>query len=255
MFAALTLLKTIVPKPTRTWLRQQQHRLRFSPPLGWARFGSLWRLKPICDDFGFSRGKPVDRYYIEKFLNEQAADIKGRVLEVADNYYTLKFGGDKVTRSDVLHVDSTNPVATIVADLACVDNLPADTFDCIICTQTLPCIYDVKAAVQNLYRMLKPDGVLLTPNPGIGQISKSDWKEGWGVYWRFSAKSIERLLEEVFARENVKLDVYGNVLAATAFLQGIAWDELRPEELDYRDPMYQYRLLRGPLKRFRVAFS
>jgi hypothetical protein len=42
--------------------------------------------------------------------------------------------------------------------------------------------------------------------------------------------------------------VYGNVLAATAFLQGIAWNELRPEELDYRDPMYQVSIAARAVK-------
>lgn len=247
MAGQLALIKVLLPESVRRWLRQQQRRYKFRPPLGQVRFGSLRRVEPIGENFGFNRGTPIDRYYIEQFLAEHEADIKGHVLEIGDHYYTTKFGGDKVTSSDVLNVDSDIPGTTIIADLARADHLPAETFDCIICTQTLPCIYDVKAAMRNLYRVLKPGGVLLTTNPGIGQLSGHAW-ETWGQYWRFTSKSIERLLQEVFPPEKVKVDVYGNVLAATAFLYGISAHELRPEELNHRDWKYQVSIVSRSVK-------
>jgi len=36
----------------------------------------------------------------------------------------------------------------------------------------------------------------------------------------------------------VKVTAHGNVLAATAFLQGLALEELRPADLDFNDPSY-----------------
>ena len=41
--------------------------------------------KPVSDHWGWDRGTPVDRYYIEQFLAEHAADVRGRVLEVKDS--------------------------------------------------------------------------------------------------------------------------------------------------------------------------
>ena len=35
------------------------------------------------------------------------------------------------------------------------------------------------------------------------------------------------------------METYGNVLAATCFLHGIALEELREEELNHNDPDYQ----------------
>ncbi|MGB2696377.1 MAG: class I SAM-dependent methyltransferase, partial [Candidatus Zixiibacteriota bacterium] len=49
-------------------------------------------LSPISRQFGFDRGKPIDRYYIENFLNENKHFIRGRVLEIGDNSYTKKYG-------------------------------------------------------------------------------------------------------------------------------------------------------------------
>jgi SAM-dependent methyltransferase len=159
------------------------------------------------------------------------------VLEVGENTYTHKFGGDRVVQSDVLHVSEKNPHATIIADLANADHIQSDTFDCIILTQTLQLIYDVRAAVSTLHRILKPGGILLATIPGISQIDHHEWGNSW--YWAFTSLSAERLFAEVFPPANLSIETRGNVLAATAFLHGIALEELRVEELDHHDPDYQ----------------
>lgn len=206
--------------------------------MGWVRFGSLRRVTPISRVFGSDRGLCVDRYCIERFLSGHASDIQGRILEIADDTYTRRFRGDRVIQGDVLHVAEGNPEATIVADLTCADHIPSDTFDCIILTQTLQFIYDVPAAVRTLNRILKPGGVLLATFPGISQISRYDM-DRWGEYWRSTTLSARMLFEDVFPAANVAVEAHGNVLAAIAFLQGLAAEELRQEELDHRDPDYE----------------
>lgn len=232
------IIKLLLPAPLRRWLRTKYQRLTRWPPVGRVRFGSLRRLTPISRVFGFDRGLCIDRYYIEQFLSAHAQDIQGHVLEIGDDTYTQRFGENRLTKSDVLHVTEGNPKATIVADLTCAEHIPADTFDCIIFTQTLPFIYNVRAAVQTLHRILKPGGVLLATFPGISQISRYDM-ERWGDYWRFTTLSARRLFGEVFPPENVNVKAYGNVLTAIAFLHGLAADELKREELDYHDPDYE----------------
>jgi hypothetical protein len=84
--------------------------------------GPLWKFasansrEPV---FGSERGECIDRYYIEKFLAQCAQDIHGSVLEIANNAYTMRFGGDRVIQSDVLHVQDGNPRATIVDECQC----------------------------------------------------------------------------------------------------------------------------------------
>jgi SAM-dependent methyltransferase len=222
----------------RRWRQGQQRHLLQWPPVGLVRFGNLRRATPISRVFGFDRGQPIDRYYIEKFLIRHGDDIAGRVLEIGDDAATRKFGGDRVTKSDVLHVREGNPQATIVGDLAHADHIPSTIFDCIICVQTLQFIYELRPSIQTLYRLLKPDGVLLVTMPGISQISRYDM-DRWGDYWRFTTMSAQRLFQEVFPPANVTVEAYGNVLAAAAFLHGLAAQELHPEELDHRDPDYE----------------
>lgn len=239
------LVKTILPdrvwrrlQDTRYWGRKRLDRFKRRPPLGWVRFGSFRRLQPIDRSYGWQWGKVIDRYYIEKFLAEFATDVHGRVLEVAENSYTLRFGGEHVTHSDVLHYVSGNPRATIVADLTDADHIPSNTFDCIILTQTLQFIYNVGAAIRTLHRILKPGGVLLMTCHGISQISRFDMGN-WGEYWRFTTLSVQKLCSEVFPGDHVTVHAYGNVLTAAAFLYGLTAGELHQEELDYRDPDYE----------------
>jgi SAM-dependent methyltransferase len=200
--------------------------------------GDLRRLTPIDSGFGLGRGKPVDRHYIEDFLRRHASDIRGRVLEVAEDTYTREFGGARVTHSDILHADESNPRATLIGDLGDDNDLPSERFDCFICTQTLTYVWDVARAVATIHRLLKPGGVLLATVPGISQISPYD-RDRWGEYWRFTAQSLARLLGGSFGSGHVEVEAYGNVLAATAFLQGLCVDDLRKDELEHRDQRYQ----------------
>jgi SAM-dependent methyltransferase len=199
--------------------------------------GSLRRLKPVSSVFGFDRGLPIDRYYIEDFLRRCDEDISGHVLEIGDPSYTVKFGGPKVSHTDVLHALPGNPEATLVGDLTVKGCLPTETYDCMILTQTLNFIFDVPAALLNAYSALKPGGVLLATFPGISQISRYDM-DRWGDYWRFTEASAQRLFGDLFGPENLVTESHGNVLVACAFLHGLAASELRDEELRYHDPDY-----------------
>ena len=203
-------------------------------------------MMPISAVFGFDRGVPIDRYYIENFLAREAASIHGRVLEIGDNSYTKKFGGSRVATSDVLHIVDGNPQATIVGDLAAADHIPSDLFDCVILTQTLQCIYDVRAAIRTLYRIVKPGGVVLATFPGITKISHRDWGYTW--YWNFTALSARRLFEEAFPADAVNVETHGNVLAAISLLHGLATEELRRDELEHHDPDYEVLLTAKAVK-------
>jgi SAM-dependent methyltransferase len=166
--------------------------------------------------------------------------IRGRVLEVQEALYTERFGDPaSIERTDVVDIDPENRDATLVADLANAPQLPSDAFDCVICTQTLQYLYDVRAGIRTLYRILKPHGTALVTLPGIAQIHHSHEDAAWGDYWRFTTTSAKRLFEDAFQSSDVTVDIFGNVLSATAFLYGLAAEELTPFELDVRDPDYQ----------------
>lgn len=198
---------------------------------------NLRNLKPISRKFGFDRGTPIDRIYIEDFLNKNRQFITGTVCEIADNAYSLKYGHN-VEKYEILHYTNDNKGTTIVGDLTNKDTLPQGQVDCFILTQTLNFIYDVKAAIEGLHYILSNQGVALITVAGISQISRYDM-DRWGDYWRFTDLSIKKLFDDVFGSENVEVETYGSVLTATAFLQGISAEELTQEELFYKDIDYQ----------------
>lgn len=198
---------------------------------------NLRRLEPVSRSFGLDRGTPIDRYYIEDFLKRHRRDIRGRVLEIGDSTYTRRFGVG-VTRSDILHTPPGGKSATIVGDLETGEGIERGVFDCMILTQVLPFIFDVRAAMANVAAALRPGGVVLASVPCISQVSKFDM-ERWGDFWRFTNLSAKRLFENTFAGGTVEVETHGNALAATAFLQGISAEELTEPELNHSDPVYQ----------------
>lgn len=231
---ARSVARSVLGEETyRRTLRMMNDR-RQRPRIGKVRFGDLRRTDPICREYGFERGKPIDRYYIERFLTDHGHLITGSVLEIGERTYTEAFGNG-VTRSDMLHVSDPEG-ATYVADLADAPNVPSNSYDCIIMTQTLHMIFDMKAAVRSIYRILKPGGVLLCTSPGITQVADPGWNHTW--YWSLTELSANRLFGCYFPPGNVDVRAFGNVLSATAFLQGLAERELRPSELNVFDPEY-----------------
>jgi SAM-dependent methyltransferase len=196
-----------------------------------ARLGTLRRTSPLSHDFGYDRGTPLDRYYIERFLWSHRSQIRGRVLEVKDSTYTERFGSG-VTQKDVLDIDPSNRLATIIADLAAAETISEASFDCIILTQTLQLIYDARTAIAHAHRILKPAGVLLVTIPAISPIVDDDQLTD---YWRFTPASCASLFAEAFGHESIRVREYGNVLTAIAFLTGMAVEELTAHELETHD--------------------
>ena len=191
--------------------------------------------RPLSTEWGFDRGTPVDRYYIERFLAAHADDIRGRTLEVKSASYTRQFGRG-VTQADVLDIDASNPDATIVADLAVGAGIPERTFDCFVLTQTLQLIYDVQGAVAQSHRLLRPGGVLLVTVPIVSRIVP---RYGLATdYWRFTPASCARLFGDVFGPAQVTVTTHGNLFAGVAFLRGAALEELPRRRLDAHDPYF-----------------
>jgi hypothetical protein len=222
----------LLPRLPPNEAERLRHRLRrYSRPV---RLATLRATSPISTDFGYDRGTPIDRYYIERFLSERRDCIRGRVLEVKDTTYTDRFGTAVVQR-DVLDVDPLNPLATIVANLANSDEIPDATFDCFILTQTLQYIYETRAALCHARRILKAGGALLATVPAVSPIVDDD---GLTDYWRFTPASCTDLFGDIFGGDSIRVRAYGNVLTSIAFLAGFAHEELTAQELETQDARF-----------------
>jgi SAM-dependent methyltransferase len=234
--AARDTWRNYVPAP----LRDRVNALRVvRREAAWRRprdLGELRRTTPFST-WGASRGGSIVRIYIGQFVESHASDIRGRVLEIASDDYARRYGKD-LDHVDVLDVFENNSRATITADLADAPNVPDNTFDCLLVTQVLSWIYDVRAALGTAHRILAPGGVLLATTPGIARIAPVE-SELFGEWWHLTSMSAKRISEEIFGVGNVQVEAFGNVLAAAGFLFGLGSYDLTPEELAVRDPAFE----------------
>jgi peptidoglycan/xylan/chitin deacetylase (PgdA/CDA1 family)/SAM-dependent methyltransferase len=199
-------------------------------------WGDFRRTDPVSRDWGYDRGVPIDRRHIDEFLAAHSSDVRGAVLEVQEDDFTLAFGGGRVMEHAILDLDPSNERATVLADLRSAPQLPSQAFDCIILTQTLHVIDDMAAALGECYRILKPGGVLLATLPSASRVCL-EYGE-YGDLWRMTPAGARALFQSAFAPSDMSYDVFGNVLTNTAFLHGLSCAELTDAEFDARDPYF-----------------
>lgn len=181
---------------------------------------------PVSRLFGYDRGTPIDRYYIEQFLQAECLSLcdVSRTIEVGESSYSERYMHIEGVQHDVLDYSKG-------MDLTKLETLPQDVYDLFICTQVFNFIYDVKSAIRGAFYLLQENGTLLATVAGnISPVSRSDM-ENYGHFWGFTYLAMQRLVSEVFGDGNVRVIPFGNSVAATAFIQGVAVEDLPDREL------------------------
>jgi len=189
---------------------------------------------PLSDDYGFSRGTPLDRRYIDQFLSDHRERIHGSVLELQDSTYTERFGGDRVSRSTVLDVDPSNSLATLIADLTQPRALPTSTYDCIILTQTLHLLSEPGVCIENCCHALNPGGSLLLTAPMVSRVSP---RYPASDFWRFTPAGIRRLFEKHWDGP-FTVSSLGNLRTCVGFLLAHTVEEMPEDAFAVNDPRF-----------------
>lgn len=180
------------------------------------------------------RGKHIDRFYIENFLRKNSDCVRGTCLEIESNEYTLRYGEQKVEKSDILDINTGNKRATVHGDLKNLRGLiPDNTYDCIILTQTLQYVDDYPAAIKECHRILKPRGVVLATLPAIARIGYAGVA---GDYWRFTEAGGGYAFSQVFAE--VDAQAFGNMRVAFKSLVGAFQEFSTEKEMTHNDPNF-----------------
>jgi SAM-dependent methyltransferase len=206
-------------------------------------FGDPNRIAPLSRTFGFDRGSPIGRHYVDSFIAHNHLLIAGDCLEVGETRYLTQHAASVTSKTILAPTEAavasrSGADGVLIGDLADPATLPHDRFDCFVCTQTLSFIYDFAAAIEGSHRLLRKGGVFLGTVPGLQQISRYDF-DRWGDYWRFTTQSMQKALTPVFGSD-VKVQCYGNALAAQLILQGIVLEDLPdPAVVDPVDEDYQ----------------
>ena len=196
------------------------------------RWGNLRRLSPFSDSFGFDRGTPVDRFYLERFLQSESAAIRGRVLEVQVSGSTRRFGRDVEVAHTVDIEDRFSP--TYLCDLArAEDVIPTGFYDCVLLPNTLQHLRDLEPALRNAVRVLKPGGTLLASAACLMRLTSPD-----DDFWRLSAAGWRIIAARVWPGCDVDVRAHGNCLVAAAGVYGLALEELRDQELESQDDRF-----------------
>lgn len=191
---------------------------------------------PVSRSFGLERGKAIDRYYIEDFLEKNKSLIHGDCLEIAEDTYTLRYGEGRVEHSYMLHLEGWGD-NRIKGNLETGEGIECDKYDCAIITQTLMFIFDIKKVAQNIYKMLKKNGSALLTVSGISPVSRYD-ADLWGSYYCFHEDAMRKLFEPLFGKENVKVRIRGNVKTAAAMVCGLCQEDLHEEDFQVDDVDY-----------------
>jgi SAM-dependent methyltransferase len=189
------------------------------------------RVRPYSTRYGTDRGTPLDRVYIERFIDQHAAAVHGDVLEVNDDRYTVQFGRDY--RSHVVDIRRTNPHATLIADLCEPGSLPREHFDCVILTHTIQLVEDPAAALANIHASLVPGGVALITVPSLSRLDLGDRD-----YWRWVPSGLEALCQRAMPGTDVEVQAYGNAGAGAAFFVGLSAENVGRRILNRDDPNF-----------------
>lgn len=193
--------------------------------------------EPISRQFGTERGMPIDRFYIERFLENNKQFIKGDVLEIEDSMYTKQFGGEHVKTAIVMDVSSVGGNVTFQGNLETGVGIMDEIVDCFILTQTLMYIFDLKSAARNIGRLLKKGGKVLITCSGISQNSIR-CMDDYGCYFNFNQEALLRIFEDETALCVIKKGSYGNVKTVTAHLNGLCCEDLKEDDFEVNDKYY-----------------
>jgi hypothetical protein len=181
--------------------------------------------------YGFDRGTPIDRYYVDKFFTARRHRISGRVLEIQTTDHITRYGSD-VIAADTLDINpSFHP--TYCCDLANAAIVSTGAYDCFLLPNTLSFVRDLDAALREARRIVRPGGAILATVPAFVPLTP-DVED----YWHHSAEGWRIVAARVWPDCETRVESHGNCLAAAAAMYGVAVEELTPAELDVTDARY-----------------
>lgn len=197
-------------------------------------WGSLKRHLPVDPAGGSGRGTSIDAYYVSKFLDAVAGDLRGRVLVFRDAAVIV----DQVDRSavvDVIDVQPGNAAVTVLADPASPGAIDPASKDCIVLVGCLRWVADLAGTLASAWRGLAPGGVLLVSVPTLAPVTDDDLGPD---RWRVTAAGLEEVLMQACPGAESKIMTFGNPVSAVAVMAGLAAEDLSAAELDAHDPRF-----------------
>lgn len=197
------------------------------------RWGNLRRSTPIGDRRPSSSRTPVDAFYFEQFIDQHRDTLHGRVLQLGSRCWSAPWQDAVIESVTVVDLDPNSTEASIIADPSDPFVLQERQFDCEI-VPALSVLRSPRRALENLWRALRPGGVLLVAAPGMGRVGAHTQIDDDGR-WRWSASSFRELLTETLPQAEVTLETFGSVASVIASVHGLTAEEVGSKALSWRD--------------------
>lgn len=199
-------------------------------PPGQICFGELRRTRPLCPNYGYSRGTPLDRVYLRKFLSTFAHLIAGTILDVGSTPEMSPASGLPSVRKLVTNDLNPRMGSDVVGDIHLRSTFPRHSFDCVLLLNVLEHCEEPWTVISNVHYWLRRGGLVLSVTPATQRIHP-----GPSDHWRILPDAFTRMFK---AFSFCQVLTYGNLLCSFAALYGIAAEELTEEELTTNDPLY-----------------
>ena len=201
--------------------------------------------EPLTRNFGIKRGTPIDRYFINKKIEDfleslRQKDKKYRVLEIGGLDY-LEKNSDFYESFELVMTNSNKKKSNIICkDLNEIYKGEFDKikkFDFIICTQVLNFVKNDLNALKVMYELLKNDGLIIGSVTGmISPLSLYDYKR-WGAYRGYTDQGLRSIFEK--ANFSTKIETHGNFELGYEILNGSVVEDIKKEVLEVKDPLFQ----------------
>lgn len=200
-------------------------------------FGDLKRFAPLCYDYGYSRGipgysrgTPIDRYYLDKFIREIRTYVAGHTLEIGG----IRENQDRYGFTNAVSYQTIDliqqPGVDIIGDIHDPNLVEHNSLDSIILFNVLEHCERPWVIIENVYNWLRGSGSVFCMVPNAQRIH-GDPKD----YWRILPDGMKVL----FAKFSTKtFFIYGNPITVIAAMMGVAAEELSSEELNSLNPEY-----------------
>ena len=156
------------------------------------------------------------RYAVIKWLERELPNITGDVLNVASGMWPVpkqlltnpKLG--KYTTYDKKKYGSSKNTVDVYGSA---EDMPVEwtnKWDCVLCNQAIECFENPFKAMEEMYRVLKPGGVLLIDAPfNYREFCVGSWKDpkqGAPDYWRITSDGWKILTKQF---STVKIEGFG----------------------------------------------
>lgn len=198
--------------------------------VGEVQMADLNRQQPLCHDYGYSRGTPIDRYYLSKFVSSYRRIISGVTLEVGGSAYSKALYDCKDVARFVTLDRFPESNADIVGDIHDEECCAEEMADTILIFNVLEHCERPWQIVNNLYKWLRPGGRVLCIVPMVQRIHYAPQD-----YWRITPDGLQSLFA---AFTSIQVTSYGSFITAIASLAGLAAEELSQGDLDRNDRLY-----------------